>query len=160
MSALLTTVYAVVGTLGVGVVMKWLWTVLFRPALDSFVYAANVRRRPEHEKWLRDEVFKEDIAIRKQRDADIAEALRLAKEAAASAGITMEALTELNDKVDQIMPVCQSMEDVKDQMEELNTYTRGLGESLAHISGYLNIPWDGKTYRRQGDPKPVRGSPK
>lgn len=148
-----TGLIALAGAFGVGTVARWLWLTFVRPAIDSLVFAALRRRREEVEAHLRNEVFKDDIAARKARDHEIAEAVRIATEAAATVEIIRIAHDEINEKLERVVPICEQFGRMEKTLEKIETRGAATAQAMDRVLGRLDERdrWDG-IFRRSTDP--------
>jgi hypothetical protein len=143
-----------VSSIGLAAIIKWAWASFIRDGVDAFIYESNKRRRADHERYLRTEVFADDIRARGERDADVAEAKRLANEAVrvaneavATVALIQLSQDEINEKLDRVIPVCDAFERVETnigtavgQLEDLtNAYSNLVGQLQTHGV----TPWNG-----------------
>jgi hypothetical protein len=146
-----------VGAVGLGALLKWLWSVT-RPGVDEFIYRAITRRSQDYEHHLRTEVFRQDIEEREKWQTEISTASRTANEAAANIEIGRLAQDELNERysvieqrLNEIIPMCQNIEKIERRQAKIDARARRLERGQARMLGLLSPrPWDG-TKRRESD---------
>lgn len=149
----LAVVLAVGGAIGAAKLLTWFWVDVCRPLFDGYVVRAVKRQRAEFERYLRAEIFEDDLAAAEVRETMTREAVRLSQSCADSLveirrtqqeqGRALEALPRVADAVDRLGETLGRLDGTLGDMREEMGRQGGILENMQRAG-----PWDGATERR------------